>query len=247
MPIGGFNPDYSPTEDNQSDSGHMFVYNEDLVNSLEDELLSLYYSFFHAAHPCVLPQSAMKLYSVIDSKALRPLYSVMQYIGSLFAPSVRSEPFKLQAEQGLATVRLRDHVNTGYDVQAVLLYSITAYWSDETETAKGLMDETVRLALGLGMNRKGFATENGRQDPILEESWRRTWWQLYITDAHIAGGTYTYPYRTSHVEMDVHLPCEEQNYETGVSSTLSAFLRPLLPLTNISFPEHSTAENTPGI
>lgn len=213
----------------------MLAYNEDPSNSLEDELLSLYYSFFHTAHPCVLPQRALKLYLVIDSEALRPLYSVMQYIGSLFAPSVRSDPLKLKAEHDLAAVSLGDHANTGYVVQAVLIFSIAAYWSDETEKAKELMDETVRLALSLGMNRKGFATENGRQDPILEESWRRTWWQLYITDAHIAGGTYTYPYRTSHVEMDVHLPCEEQNYEMGVSSISSTLFWSPHPFTNIIF------------
>ena len=204
-------------DDAQNNSGgHIPACNEDLENSLEAEMLSLYYSFFHAAHPCVLPPNAMSLYLTTDSKALQPLHSVMLYIGSLFAPSVRSEAFKLKAEQGLAAGHLLDHTNTGFDVQAVLLYSMAAYWSDETERAKVLMDETVGLALSLGMNRKGFATENGRQDPILEESWRRTWWQLYITDAHIAGGTHNFPYRTSHVEMGVDLPCEEINYETGV-------------------------------
>ena len=61
------------------------------------------------------------------------------------------------------------------------------------------------MALCLGMNQYGFAAENGRNDTILEESWRRTWWQIYATDAHIAGGTYTYPYQTSYMEIAIRL------------------------------------------
>ena len=37
------------------------------------------------------------------------------------------------------------------------------------------------------MNKKEFARNYAEGDSILEESWRRTWWVIYITDAHIAG------------------------------------------------------------
>lgn len=148
----------------------------------------------------------------------------MLYIGSLYTTSVPSEPFKLKVEHEIAAIPLRDPSITPYDVQAILLYSITLYWGDELEKAKELLDEAIRMSLDLGINQRKFAIEHGQQDPILEESWRRTWWQLYITDAHIAAGTLTYPFRTSHIEMDVDLPCEEQSYELGVSSSF-----PLLP------------------
>jgi hypothetical protein len=83
-----------------------------------------------------------------------------------------------------------------------------------------LLDETIRLALELGINRQEFAQENSRGDPILAESWRRTWWQIYITDAHIAGSTHKFPFRTSNIEMTVDLPCEELDYELGVSENM---------------------------
>lgn len=76
------------------------------------------------------------------------------------------------------------------------------------------------MALDLGMNRSDFATQHRRNDPILEESWRRTWWEVYITDAHIAGSTHTYPFRTTGIQMDVRLPCEEEEYESGVGGLL---------------------------
>lgn len=210
----------SSTEDGQSDAGtRVSDYSDGLSVSISEQLFSLYYSFFHAAHPCVLPQHAMRKYLVIDSEAVQLLYSVMQYIGSLFAPSVQSEPLKLKVDHALNTLRSSKLPITSFDVQAVLLFSIATYWCDGQEIAKELMDEAIRMALRLGMNRRGYAVEHGRRDVVLEESWRRTWWQIYITDAHIAGGTHTFPFRTSYLEMDVGLPCEEDNYELGVSFT----------------------------
>jgi hypothetical protein len=41
---------------------------------------------------------------------------------------------------------------------------------------------------------------------------------IYITDARIAGSTYTFPSQTSDVEVTTGLPCEEQHYESGVSN-----------------------------
>lgn len=40
---------------------------------------------------------------------------------------------------------------------------------------------------------------------------------IYITDAHIAGSTHTFPTETGTVQMTTDLPCEEQHYESGVS------------------------------
>lgn len=214
--------DYHSTEIDRSDSES--GVRAQLGGPIVEQLVSLYYSFFHAAHPCVLPQCALKRYLVEDHEALQPLSAVIQYIGSIYAPSISSAPLKLKAQQGLETIRLQDHVMTAYDVQAVLLYSIAVYWCDESEKGLELLDEAIHMALRLGMNQRVFAVECGRHDPILEESWRRTWWQIYITDAHIAGSTQTYPYRTSHVEMGVNLPCEEQNYESGVRSLSTPYM-----------------------
>lgn len=39
---------------------------------------------------------------------------------------------------------------------------------------------------------------------------------IYITDAHIAGSTHTYPTETGAVQIMTALPCEEQYFESGV-------------------------------
>lgn len=80
-----------------------------------------------------------------------------------------------------------------------------------------LLDRAIAMALHLGMQTREFAYSNGESDPLLEECWRRTWWQIYMTDAHIAGSTSTYPFRTSGMDMSVDLPCDEDAYESGVS------------------------------
>jgi hypothetical protein len=81
-----------------------------------------------------------------------------------------------------------------------------------------MLNEAVISALSVGMHRVQYASQHGQGDPMLEETWRRTWWMVYITDAHIAGSTHTFLSQTSHVEVTTDLPCEKQQYESGVSS-----------------------------
>ncbi|KAL3473872.1 hypothetical protein BJX99DRAFT_272046 [Aspergillus californicus] len=182
-------------------------------SSLSEQFLTQYYAFFHSAHPCVLPLWAMKRRMVSDGRSVQALVAVMQYIGSVFAKSIMSESLKLEADQ--AVVSIGAGLITGFDVQAVLLFSIAVYWGDDAERALGLLDRAIAMAVELGMNRQEFACENGNNDQLLEECWRRTWWQIYLTDAHIAGSTHTFPFRTSNVEVTVDLPCDESDYESG--------------------------------
>lgn len=181
-----------------------------------DQLLDLYYSFFHAAHQCVLPRSHLQRRSIKDPLAFEPLLLVMQYIGSLFSTSIKSAPLEEELLQSLESIRKKEGHPTGYHVQAILLYSIASYWCDDIERGLALLHEAISWSTNIGMNLEGFATCYGEGDPVLEESWRRTWWQVYITDAHIAGSTHTYPFKTSSLEISAALPCEEDLYESGV-------------------------------
>ncbi|KAL3466911.1 hypothetical protein BJX64DRAFT_249251 [Aspergillus heterothallicus] len=192
----------SLNSDNMSDS------------SLSEQFFSQYYTYFHAAQPCVLPLWALKQQVATDGRPLQALVSVVQYIGSVFAKSVISTSMKIEAEQAVASIGVNGPV-TGFDVQALVIFSIAIYWGNEPEKALNFLDKAIALALELGMNTQGYAYAHGQKDPMLEECWRRTWWQLYVTDAHIAGSTSTFPFRTSHVEMDVDLPCDEEFYERG--------------------------------
>lgn len=187
-----------------------------------DQLLQSYYSFFHAAHPCVLPYSFLKKRLITEPETLQLLVLVMQCIGAIFTvgPLSSTSP-ATRVEEFLACFHRRQRSFTGFDVQAVLLFSISVYWCDEIPQGLKFLDEAIRMALELGMNQKAFSTKNGQNDAVLEESWRRTWWMIYVADAHIAGSTHTFPLRTMHVPVTVDMPCEEYNYESGVSTLLS--------------------------
>lgn len=195
------------------------VDNDGMNRSECSPLLDLYYEFFHTAHPCVLPRAHLDVFLARDE--LCPLVRVLCYIGSLFSASVSSEDHSREVQNTLTAVRARVRPVTGFDVQAVLLYSIALYWSNEPEYGTMLLDEAIEMAVGLGMNRREFATSQGEDNPVLEESWRRTWWLFYTTDAHIAGSTHVFPFRTSRIHQTVDLPCEEHEYETGVIMHIS--------------------------
>ncbi|KAL6231577.1 hypothetical protein BDW75DRAFT_233483 [Aspergillus navahoensis] len=187
--------------------------------SLNEHFLAQYYSFFHAAHPCVLPQWALKQRLANDGRDLHTLVAVLQFIGSVYAKSSFSASLKVVAEAAVSSIGANSPV-TGFDVQAILLWSIAIYWANEPEKALNLLDKAIAMALELGMERQEYAYANGNSDPLLEECWRRTWWQVYMTDAHIAGSTSTFPFRTSTVEMSCDLPCGEAEYESGVCPAL---------------------------
>ncbi|KAL4974659.1 hypothetical protein BDW66DRAFT_152693 [Aspergillus desertorum] len=182
--------------------------------SINEQFLAQYYSFFHAAHPCVLPQWALRQRLANNGRDLQALVAVVQFIGSVYAKSSLSASLKVEAEAAVSSIGTNSPI-TGFDVQAVLLLSIAIYWANEPEKAMSLLDNAIAIALDLGMQRQEYAYANGNKDPLLEECWRRTWWQVYMTDAHIAGSTSTFPFRTSKIEMSCDLPCDEAEYESG--------------------------------
>ncbi|KAJ6025958.1 hypothetical protein N7444_013637 [Penicillium canescens] len=177
------------------------------------QYLGLYYESFHAAHPCVLPLHVLK--QRLTDPAIQPLLRVLCYVGSIFDSSGPSELWYQRAQEAVSEIRMATRSLTAFDVQAVLLYSIVVYWCNEPDRGVELLDEAIRMAVSLGMNRKECSQTYGHGDPILEESLRRTWWVIYITDAHIAGSTHTYPFRTSSIDTTTDLPCEEDEYESG--------------------------------
>ncbi|GCB18988.1 hypothetical protein AAWM_01873 [Aspergillus awamori] len=198
-----------------------------------DRLYNLYYTFFHPAHPCVLPWRFLSQRLETERETIQPLLYVMQYIGAHYADDVDASPLATISESQLAPIRSKQAAATGFDVQAMILYSIAVYWCDEIDRGVNLLKEAIQMALDIQMNKKDYATNFGQNDPMLEESWRRTWWLVYITDAHVAGSTHVYPFRTSNIDMSVDLPCEEEDYEAGVicpPTTLEVYdIREFLP------------------
>jgi hypothetical protein len=139
-------------------------------------------SFFHKAHPWVLPRYYFLARLESDPGSLKYLLSVLQYIGSLFAPDISSSDLRDHALQQL------DHPNlppNGFTVLALLLSAIAIHAEDDFERGRAILDRAIYMALEIRMNSRTFA--NMERDPVLAESWRRTFWGLYITDSLFAG------------------------------------------------------------
>jgi Fungal specific transcription factor domain len=152
----------------------------------------------------------------------------MQYLGSLYASEVSSTELHAVVMSQLDIPNLPPN---GFTVQMLLLTAIAVHCDGELEEGRAILDRAIYLALEIRMNSRAFATME--RDPVLAESWRRTFWGLYISDAYFAtmrrAPMFTYVRsilsrvqltdqgnRLHSVEADVEIPCEECDYD-GVS------------------------------
>lgn len=106
----------------------------------------------------------------------------MQYIGSMYVPDVDSSEARAIA---MGNFDPQSMPSNGFTVQALLLAAIAVYADDKLENARVVLDGAINMAIELGMHHRTFATME--VDPVLAESWRRTYWFMYITDSGFAG------------------------------------------------------------
>ena len=183
-----------------------------------ERYLESFYRNFYAAHPFILPKEPLIV--LRQETPLEPLLAAMRWIGSLYierdtSPSLFREAFRLIDG---------NTVKDGFLVQARLLLAIGLDGNHRLEKARKLMAEARDISIQIGMNRQSFATANGQRSPIVEESWRRTWWELYVVDALMSGVHQTDIFTLYDVPSDVALPCEELQYLTGVSRPIEALV-----------------------
>ncbi|KAH8895479.1 putative C6 transcription factor [Thozetella sp. PMI_491] len=182
---------------------------------LSDSLIDAYYSCFHGFHPFVLPRRHLESFhrTLGEKGRMEPLLLVMRLMGALYTQSAQVATLKDE------TVRVADQTLHSppdpFLVQFRLLYAIILFWSDDNPRARENMDAAIRMSVELDMFRQQFATQHGDGSSVLEESWRRTWWQIYIVDAFWAATTHSFVFQTSGIEATVDLPCEEEDYEAG--------------------------------
>lgn len=206
--------------------------------SVADRCLDSFYYSFHVSHPFVLPKPY--LLSLSSEPALKPLLAAIRWVGSLFievAPARQGlfdEAYQLISD----TQRAID----GFLVQAMMLLIVALDGSCENDKARAILGDVESIALQIGLNNRAFATLNGRAMPVIEESWRRTWWDLFIIDGMVAGVHRVTNFLLYDVPADVALPCEEHQYMSGVSNLKelpgSHILEPRL----ITFIEHTSAD-----
>lgn len=98
----------------------------------------------------------------------------------------------------------------GYKVQTLIILTLASYARFERDEGSKALTAAIRLAPRIGLNTNTFAFD---QDPVLQESWRRTWWELYtITGliSLIAG----FNMRLAQPER-MTLPTHCEDYEAG--------------------------------
>ncbi|KAF1829922.1 hypothetical protein BDW02DRAFT_560119 [Decorospora gaudefroyi] len=192
-PFGG--PATSP----QSDRSPPWVDDEQLVN--------LYYLNFHSSHPILLPRS---MYWKQDYP--RYLKAVVQLIGGHFSPVASGIALRERAARELQD----GDQNTPEMVQARILYTVALVAQNALREGQQVLDSAIESALKLGMHRQEFAASYASGLTILEESMRRTWYELYVTDGCIAALQRKSTFKTNTVNADVLLPCDDFIYEGGM-------------------------------
>jgi hypothetical protein len=180
-------------------------------------VVNLYYSNFHSAHPILLPRH------MYDWNYPPYLQLVVQFIGSHYSTSQSGDLLRAQT----ATALKDNSQRSPHMVQARLLFSIAIHARGEPSEGQAMLQDAIDLAISLGMNRQEFATLHGDSLPCLEESFRRTWWELFVVEGIMSAVHRKPTMKTSSVVQEVLLPCEDSTYTDGACfsamSTLTQF------------------------
>ncbi|KAM0272255.1 hypothetical protein ACHAQH_008752 [Verticillium albo-atrum] len=166
----------------------------------DNYLVGLYYRYIHPAHPFLLPQ---KLYQqnrgVFPNHLKRAIY---------FIASHHSSASSDQHYAASNAVFESDVVNDAFKVQSLILVTLASYARFERDRGNKALKAAINVAYEIGLNSENFAREN---EPLLCESWRRTWWELYSIAGLISliGGTNM---RLSQ-PIDMTLPYDCEAYE----------------------------------
>ena len=185
------------------------------INDTSDKgLTNAFYNYFHPTHPFLPPHHCLHL---LDGNNLSHLELAVRFIGSLYVPNARSFEYlhafrQLRAQNALPM--------DGTRVQALLLFAIGLHMSDLEQESAEVMREVAQLACDLGMNRSEYAVHYGNGQPVLEECWRRTWWEVFVCDGFFTGvNPMHYTLVLQGIKQDAFLPCEEAQFHAGVSAS----------------------------
>ena len=180
---------------------------------LRERCIEAFFYHFYPAHPFILPRDAF--FTLRKERPLDHLEAAVRYVGSFYVPQAPTVALGLEAER---TVYSADCPKDGFRVQALLILTIGLDGYTYQEKALQILVDAQDLALEFGMNKREFAPINGNGSEMLEESWRRTWWEMYIVDGMIAGVHQKSTFRMKDIPAEVGLPCEERDYASGVRS-----------------------------
>lgn len=172
------------------------------------DLIDVFYSSFFPAHGFVVPRKLLLPCPKIIPEELK---AVFRYVGSHFQHT--------RFQEGLreAALEIADDdvlIEPGFKIQGMLCLA-KVFMAGRLERALGmrLLHEAIDLALAIGLHRKTYATNRPEDHPVLAESWRRTYWDLYMVDTLLSaldGSNYTS--RLQDVATDLPLPGHSDDY-----------------------------------
>ena len=179
--------------------------------NIGDRCFEAFFTFAHSAHPFILPRSY--LLNLLKTCHLPHLEAAIRFIGSFYVHSAIPSVFAEEAKKLISEATCpRD----GFLVQANLLVAIGLDGSAELRQALFFLNQAEHIALEIGLNQEHFAAFNGQGSSTLEESWRRTWWELFVVEGMVAGVHQQSSFGLYDVASSVLLPCEEHEYISGV-------------------------------
>lgn len=149
----------------------------------------------------------------------------MCFIGSRYVPGASTSSFALELEMLVLAPPVKD----ASMVQAMLLYALGLDGGGEQTKAAHILVKAQHLALEIGMNTPDYAIINGQNSPVCEESLRRSWHELYVVSVMAAGFHGRSSFHMQDMKSAVPVPCEERQYDVGVSIANKMHPAPLFP------------------
>lgn len=188
----------------------------------QNYLLDQYYLYFHDSHSWLPPKTTMR--RLIESRPdeVRFTTTVIAYIGSVYSNNVETDPLRRRAFQ-MASGPLSNSI---WDVQALLSLSIAACGEGHVDLCGSFFNTALEIALGLGLQNKSFAS--AEEDPVLAESYRRTYWALYFHGSVRTVREHLGYFQLFSTSVTTELPCDEWDYQTGVSAAACFFYTALV-------------------
>lgn len=178
---------------------------------LRERCIEAFFYHFWPTHPFILPRA--NFMALRKERSVDQLEAAMRYVGSCYISQAPTTALESEAER---SVYLAGCANDGFRVQAMLVFAIGLDGNTHQEKALQILTDAEDIALDIGMNKRSFAFLNSDGSPVLEESWRRTYWELFLIDGMIAGVHQKSFFRMKDIVADVLLPCEECEYISGV-------------------------------
>jgi hypothetical protein len=209
-----FGPADHPSYERNRDLTGLEVNKQSQISGLDlrTKCIEAFFYHFWPAHPFLLPRD--NLLRLLKEKNLDHLEAAMRYVGSFYIDNAPTTALCLEAERSIYRA---DCPKDAFKVQAMLILCIGLDGYTYQEKALQVLNDAQELALELGMNKREFAAVHGNGWSTLEESWRRTWWEMYIIDGMIAGVHQKSFFPMKDIPAEVGLPCEEWQYVSGVS------------------------------